>query len=40
VAVKVKVEPKVAVEALVVTLTMGVSLVIRRLKAVEGPAEV
>jgi hypothetical protein len=40
VAVKVKLEPKVAVEALVVTVTIGVSLVIAILKAAEGPAVV
>ena len=40
VAVKVKVEPSATVEALVVTLTLGVAWAMTNGKAVEGPAEV
>ena len=39
VAVKVKVEPRAAVEELVVTATVGVLLVILRLNVPLGPAE-
>ena len=38
VAVKVKVDPREVVDALVVTVTVGVTLVIVKLKAVDGPA--
>jgi len=39
VAVKVKIEPRVAVEELVVTAKVGVTFVMLRLKVVLGPAE-
>ena len=39
VAVKVKFDPRVAVEELVVTLTVGVTLMMFRLNVLLGPAE-